>query len=52
MDLYTGKRLHSYEWEELPIDYGAIKRVETQSRTDNAPVMTDGYPTFEWIPVL
>ena len=28
MSLHTGKRLHAYEWEELPIDDEVINRVE------------------------
>ena len=28
MFLYSGKRIHSYIWEDLPIDEGLIHRVE------------------------
>ena len=50
MNLYTGKRLHSYAWEELPIDDDVIEQVEFLARKEKAPVMTDGYPMFEWQP--
>ena len=48
MSLHTGKRLHSYEWEELPIDDKVINRVE--ELVGNQKVMTDKYPQFEWAP--
>ena len=44
MNLYTSKRLHSYEWEYIPIYNDMTEIVETLSRADNAPIMTDGYP--------
>ena len=48
MSLHTGKRLHAYEWEELPIDDEVINRVEELA--GNQKVMTDKYPQFEWAP--
>ena len=50
MSLHTGKKLHSYEWEELPIHDDVIVRVEELAREQDAPIMTDGYPMFEWMP--
>jgi hypothetical protein len=50
MSLYSGKRLHSYEWDELPIDDDVINRVEELATEEDAPIMTDGYPMFEWTP--
>ena len=48
MNLYTGKRLPSYAWEELPIDNDIIEQVEFLAKQEKAPVMTDGgYPMFE-----
>ena len=44
MNLYTSKRLHSYEWEYITIYDDMMEIVETLSRADNAPVMTDRYP--------
>ena len=32
MSLYTGKRLHSYIWEEMPIDQETIDRVDQLAR--------------------
>jgi hypothetical protein len=50
MSLYSGKRLHSYKWDELPIDDDVINRVEELGDIEDAPVMADGYPMFEWAP--
>ena len=50
MDLYTGKRLHSYEWTELPIDDDVIAMVERLAQDEKAQRMTDQYPMFEWAP--
>ena len=52
MSLYTGKRFHIYEWEELPIGDDVIKRVVTRSRAENSPFTTDGYPMIELLPGL
>jgi hypothetical protein len=48
MLLYSGKRLHSYEWKELPIDDDVINRVEELASRENAPTMINGYPVFTW----
>ena len=50
MSLCTGKRLHSYEWDELPIDEEVIARVEELATEKDAPLMDDGYPMLEWAP--
>ena len=50
MNLYTGKRLHSYNWEELPIDNDTIERVEELAKNEKAKRLTDNYPLFEWAP--
>ena len=50
MNLYTGKRLHSYNWEELPIDDETIDRVEELAKNEKAKKLTDNYPLFEWAP--
>jgi hypothetical protein len=34
MSLHSGKRIHGYEWEELPIDEHIIKRVEALAEAD------------------
>jgi hypothetical protein len=48
MSLYSGKRLHSYEWKELPIDDDVINRVEELASREDAPTMINGYPVFTW----
>ena len=48
MSLYSGKRIHSYEWKELPIDEEVIARVEELAEEEEAPEMKRGYPTFTW----
>jgi hypothetical protein len=48
MSLYDGKRLHSYEWKELPIDDDVISRVEELATREDAPTMINGYPVFTW----
>ena len=50
MSLYTGKRLHSYNWQELPIDDETINRVEDLAKAEKAKRLTDNYPMFEWAP--
>jgi hypothetical protein len=50
MSLYTGKRLHSYHWEELPISDEVIKRVNELGEEEDQPILTDGVPLFEWTP--
>ena len=48
MSLYTGKRLHSYSWTELPIDQDVIDRVEDLAEEEGQPELVDGIPFFEW----
>ena len=48
MSLYSGKRIHSYEWKELPIDEDVIDRVEELAETEEAPEMKRGYLIFTW----
>ena len=52
MNIYTGKRINSYEWKELPIDDDVITQVELLAKNENAKHMTDAYPMFEWAPGL
>ena len=49
MSLYTEK-IHSYIWEELPIDDGVIERVEELAFIEKQPAHIDDYPIFEWVP--
>ena len=50
MNLYTGKKLHSYHWQELPIDDETIDRVEELGMTEAQRRLTDNYPLFVWEP--
>ena len=48
MSLYSGRRLHSYEWRELPIDEDVVERVEVLSELEQAPDMKKGHLIFTW----
>ena len=50
MSLYSGKRLHSYIWEELPIYQDTIYIVEQLAREEKQPVLDNNQPLFEWLP--
>ena len=43
-----GRRLYSYQWEELPITDTFIDRVEEMVTSEEASENIDGYPNFEW----
>ena len=43
MSLYSGKRIHSYEWKEVPIDDEVISRVETLGTNEEETKMKRGY---------
>ena len=47
MNLYTGKIINSYSWEELPIDDQVTEQVESISEEESQPRMHDGHPFFE-----
>ena len=46
MSLYTGNKIHSYEWTELPIDNYVIKQVNQLSSDEKFPLVKDKYPMF------
>ena len=48
MSLYSGKRIHSYEWKEIPIDEEVIQQVEELAMEEEATEMKRGYPVFTW----
>ena len=50
MSLWSGRRIHTKIWEELPIDDEAIELVHKLAQEQEQPVMRDGYPLFEWSP--
>ena len=48
MSLYTGKKIHSYDWVETPIDEDVISRVEELAQSEEQPVIAKNMPLFEW----
>ena len=50
MSLHSGKRIHGYNWDELPTDDYVIERVEALAMEQGQPLMHDGVPSFEWMP--
>ena len=46
MSLYSGKRSHSYGWDELPIYNEVIARVEELATLDNESTMVNYYSVF------
>ncbi len=48
--LRTGKRIHAYQWKELPIPDYVIERVEEMAKKEKQPKMRNGAPLFEWAP--
>jgi len=46
ISLYSGKRIHSYEWKELSIDEEVVDRVEEIAVNEEATEMKRGYPIF------
>ena len=52
MSLSTGKKSHTFNLAELPINDYVIDRVEEMEISANQPTMTNGYPIFEWYSVV
>ena len=48
MSLYSSKRLHSYNWQDLPIDKDMIDRVQQLAKEEGAPIMETALPIFTW----
>lgn len=48
MKLYTGRRIHSYQWKELPIPDNVVKRVAHMAKIQKQPRTINGIPSFEW----
>ena len=44
------KKIHSNEWDELPIDDDVIHPVEQLSATEKQVSLSGMYPMFEWLP--
>ena len=49
MSLNTGKLIHAFIWEQLPLDDHIIDRVTDLAEDEGAPLMNNG-PIFEWRP--
>ena len=50
MSLHSGRWIHVYKWDELPIDEYVIERVESLAKGQEQPIMHNGMPSFEWAP--
>ena len=50
MSLYSGERIHGYNWDDLPIDEAVIEWVEQLASDENQPFNDDNIPFFEWLP--
>ena len=50
MSLDTGKRIHSYHWDKVPIPKEVINRVEKLAKLESQPLLTNKQPMFEWSP--
>lgn len=48
MSLYSGKQIHSYNWQEIPIDDDVTERIRELAEKEGAPVMETALPTFTW----
>ena len=48
MSLWSGRKIHAYEWEELPIDEEIIDKVKELALKEKQPKLVDGLPIFEW----
>ena len=47
MNFFTGKRINSNQWTEIPMTEEIIERVKELAEKDDQPLMTNGYPIFE-----
>ena len=47
MSLNSVRRIHGYDYEELPIDEHVIERVEDLTESEKQLVMHRGMPNFE-----
>ena len=50
MSIYSGRRIHAYTWERLPINEHIIARVEQLAEAEEQPIINRGIPCFEWTP--
>ena len=50
MLLYTGKLIHGFDWNEIPIHDDVIDTVEQLSTNEKQPMLICKWPLFEWRP--
>ena len=50
MSLYSGKRIHGYKWDVLPIDEHIVESVEQLAEDEKQPSMNRGMSCFDWTP--
>ena len=50
MSLYSGKRLHAYKWQELPIDKDIVDRVHELATHEHQLPLVNSELLFEWAP--
>ena len=48
MSILTGKKIHAYQWHELPTPTEVIQQVHLLAKAEGRKKMTNGIPTFEW----
>ena len=48
MSLYSGRRIHAYDWDEVPINRDMIDRVDELAIAEKQPKLVDGLPIFKW----
>ena len=48
MSLNTGKRIHSKNWDQLPIDEFVIDKVKELADKEEQPAIQNKCPLFEW----
>ena len=48
MSLISGRRIHAYQWKEVPISSEIIDRVDELAEKEDQPLLHDGIPIFEW----
>ena len=50
MSSYSGKRIHGYKWDELPIDEYVIEQVEILAECEKQSLIHDRLPNFKGAP--
>ena len=50
MSLYSGRIIHGYKWDKLPVDDYVIERVESLAEGEKQSLMHNGMLSFEWAP--